>query len=92
MGGCAKGYHFKWEYWDCTGECVDATLAAASAGATVNPEQLHVDVVQHKRRAEGTINFTAWQLLGWDKGSTVGEMPSAAGLIDLARATLARHV
>ena len=97
MGGCDHGYHFKREYWDCTGECVNTTLPRASPTAPAPTPRM-----QHSTRgttapapardhSEGTINFTAWQAMGWDRGSTVAKMPAAAGLIDLARETLARH-
>ena len=31
------------------------------------------------------VSFTKWQAAGWDKGSTVGKMPSPAGIAAMMR-------
>jgi len=73
---CKGGFHFKREYWDCTGEC-RKTNGFYEAGTSTA-----VDA------SGGSISFADWQEKGWDAGSVVLKMPDAEGIVAMARKLL----
>lgn len=81
---CEHGYHFKREYFDCTGQC----LKAAAIGAPVLAEVPSVSSDGEQQNSDSSISFVEWQRKGWDAGSVVSPMPDADGIIAMARKLL----